>query len=62
VEAIASGDGVRSEHLMYEHMSRLIDEAEPYLTGDRPDLIGRLVSWLDAEDQFTSSVLPSRDT
>jgi DNA-binding FadR family transcriptional regulator len=62
VEAIASGDAVHAERLMYEHLSRLIDEAEPYLTGDRPDLIGRLVSWLDAEDQFTSSVLPSRDT
>jgi DNA-binding FadR family transcriptional regulator len=62
VEAIAAGDAAGAEQLMYQHLSRLIDEAEPYLTGDRPDLIGRLVSWLDAEDQFTSSALPRRDT
>jgi DNA-binding FadR family transcriptional regulator len=49
VEAIAVHDATAAEQLMHNHMSRLIDETEPYLAGDRPDVIGRLMSLLDAE-------------
>jgi GntR family transcriptional regulator, transcriptional repressor for pyruvate dehydrogenase complex len=61
VEAIASGNSATAEQLMNDHLSRLIEEAEPYLAGDRPDMIGRLVSWLEAEDQVTSRAFPRRD-
>jgi GntR family transcriptional regulator, transcriptional repressor for pyruvate dehydrogenase complex len=47
VDAIEAGDPVTAERLMQDHMERLIDEAERYITNSPGDLVGRVLKILD---------------